>query len=214
MSNQWFAEEEILQQVIFPDLLRGRKDFDLPHTKAVVHWMKRILESMLPGSTQESIMKVGRLDPKVMITAAYAHDWGYIDLFPAGSGFNKVHEMKARHMEVGAERIGSLLKSRLSKSYSVEQINRIVHLVLVHDKLQVVEKEDEILLVEADTLGALDTDLVKPTFSKIDNDRYLVELKTKRRPLFIHPAAIEAYEVVVKKRIGFYSKESPFKHPA
>ena len=38
--------EKVLKQVILKDLDKGRKDFDLPHTKAVVYWMKYLLQNI------------------------------------------------------------------------------------------------------------------------------------------------------------------------
>lgn len=184
--------ESIIQKIIFPDLERGRKNFDLPHTKAVVHWIKEILI----GEPQ--------LNPKVLITAAYAHDWGYIDM-GIGSSMDQVQDAKEQHMRIGATRIKQLLSTRLFDEFTPDEVERVSHLVFVHDRLTQVHDDDEIALVEADTLGALDTDIVKPTFSKEDNERYIYEqVLSLRRPLFRHRVAIDIFEVLLQKRIHFY----------
>ena len=78
----------------------------------------------------------------------------------------------------------------------------------VHDKLTEVKEKDEIALVEADTLGQLDTDFVKPTFSPQDNYRYIKEQVLKiRRPLFKHKLAIEVFDELLEKRREFYRSQ-------
>lgn len=184
--------EQLLQKHIFPDLEKGRPNWDLPHTQAVVYWTKQILPET-------------NLDPLVLITAAYAHDWGYIGLFPHGASYDQIQKMKPKHMERGAEMIGKLLKSdNLISYYDSGQIDRIVHLVAVHDKLRQLKDEDEILLAEADTLGALDNNFVKPTFSAADNKKYTQEVRRRRRPLFMHPRAINAFEKLISQREKYY----------
>lgn len=188
------AIEELLQTHIFPDLQRGRKDFDLSHTQATVHWMKQI------------VRKEPHLDGGVLITAAYAHDWGYIDMGIENS-LDHIHEAKRRHMEVGSLRIYELLHTpQLEVYFSDTQIERVRHLVAVHDQLEEISAEDEIALMEADTLGALDTELVKPTFSREDNERYITEqVLGRRRPLFRHQVAIDTFATVLERRLQYYS---------
>lgn len=182
-----------LQNHIFPDLEKGRPDWDLPHTKAVVHWTKQIL----PETT---------LDPLVSITASYAHDWGYIGLFPDGASYDQIQKMKPLHMERGAEMIKTLLMGdELTSSFTQAQIDRVAHLVSVHDKLKQLKDEDEILLAEADTSGALDTNFVTPTFSKADDLKYLKEVERRRGPLFTHQTAIEAYDRLKAQRRAYYA---------
>lgn len=189
--------EKILQETIFPDLLKGRKDFDLPHTKAVVYWMKQLL-TFTP--------EIG-LDSQVMITAAYAHDWGYIGLFE-GVDSNDPKVIAARkplHMERGAELIRKLIDDQLLSFFTLEQKEQVAHLVSMHDKVEELQTDAEILIMEADTLGMLDTDLVKPTFSKEDNDRFISkEVKQRRVPRFQHEIAKNLVEELINKREKFY----------
>lgn len=195
-----------------------------------MHWVKEICDSE-PG-----------LNRRVLVTAAYAHDWGYADLFGKSPSLDEIMAMKKKHMIVGAEKIGRLLGSargmgsrggtgsmgggegmrgkqdmrgtgstgnieggdKKTEVFSESEVGRVVHLVRVHDRLDLVEADDEIVLVEADTLGALDTDFVKPTFSVKDNKRYMQEVMRRRRPLFRHERAMEAFEVLVEKRAEYY----------
>lgn len=189
-----FPWEQLLRDAVLPDLDQGRKGFDRLHTEAVVHWMKQICRSE-PS-----------LDAKVLVTAAYAHDWGYFGLFPEGTTLDKVHAQKEAHARIGAQKIGVLLRSRLKKAFSKAEVKRIQHLVFIHDKLGELSANDEIAIMEADTLGALDTSIVKPTYSAKDNERYIQEQVLKlRRPLFRHKLAIGVFEEMLQKRRQFYT---------
>ena len=194
--------EAVLQEVIFPDLLKGRKDFDLPHTKAVVHWMKRLLSEIDDPD----------LDSQVLVTAAYAHDWGYIGLFEGvnSSDPKEIAKRKPLHMERGAELITNLITKKLPAFFSKEQIQAVAHLVSVHDKVEQLTTEAEKLLMEADTLGMLDTDLVKPTFSKEDNERFMKnEIYNRRMKNFKHQTALKLLDKMVQSRENFYRNSGP-----
>ena len=191
--------ESTLQEIIFPDLLKGRKDFDLPHTKAVVFWMKELLSKINNPS----------IDPQVMITAAYAHDWGYIGLFDGvnSSDPKEIAKRKPLHMERSAELITNLIEDKLSKYFSVSQKELVAHLVNIHDQVEELQTDEEFLIMEADTLGMLDTDLVKPTFSKDDNESFIKnEINSRRVPSFKHHAAIQIVKELVKKREHYFDR--------
>lgn len=192
--------EKVLQDTIFPDLLKGRKDFDLPHTKAVVHWMKELLTSL-------SNVK---LDSQVLITAAYAHDWGYIGLF---DGINsndpkEIAKKKPLHMEKGAEFITNLIETKLSNYFTDEQKKQAAHLVFMHDRVEKLHTEEEKLIMEADTLGMLDSDRAAPTFSKEDNARFIErDVKARRIPKFMHSQAKEIAERLITKREHYFDSK-------
>ncbi len=190
--------EILLQTTILPDLEKGRKNFDRPHTEAVVFWMKELLEKINSPTC----------DQLVLITAAYAHDWGYIGLFDGidSSDINVVHKMKPLHMERGSLLIKMLIDEKLNKYFTSEQAELVAHLVYMHDRIEKLATEPEILLMEADTLGMLDTDRVKPTFSKADNTVFISrELQERRLPVFLHPVAKDLAKSLMQKRIAFYS---------
>lgn len=194
--------ESAIQSKILPDLTKGRKDFDLPHTKAVVYWMKTLLSELLPSTST--------LDPLVLITAAYAHDWGYIGLFDGVNSSDPavIKTRKPQHMERGSEMIRAFLLRELSNSFTTDQINRVAHLVSMHDRVEQLKTEDEKLIMEADTLGMLDIERVKPTFSKADNDAFLEnEIKNRRFPSFLHTQAIMYGQSLLQKRADYYTKE-------
>jgi hypothetical protein len=189
--------EKLLQDTILPDLKSGRGDFDLKHTLAVVYWMKKLIENC----------GIGSIDSQVLITAAYAHDWGYVGLFDTvdSNNLDEIMKMKPLHMIKGAEKISHLLSTRLSDFYTTEQIQHIAHLVEVHDRVEALETDEELLLMEADTLGMIDTDVVVPTFSKADHKKHLNnELLGRRIPHFRHEYAKQQADTCLKKLIEFY----------
>ena len=71
--------EKKLQEVIFPELSKGDPKWDLPHTKSVVHYVKEILENK----------DADGVDSDVLITAAYAHDWGYTKFYKQGESLTQ-----------------------------------------------------------------------------------------------------------------------------
>lgn len=198
--------ETTLRQIILKDLEKGRKEFDRPHTEAVVFWMKHLLTS---DSQVVAHVKNKTINPKVMITAAYAHDWGYIGLFENtnSSSFEAIKKRKQLHMKRGSAMIEQLLYSRLAKQFTDAEILQVSHLVSVHDKIEQLKTEPELLLMEADTLGMLDISRVKPSFSKKDNDNFMkTGVYGRRLPAFKHSYALEIAHKLASQREEYYSQ--------
>ncbi len=191
--------ERILRQIILKDLANhGRPNWDKPHTEAVVYWMKELLPQV----------GLNNFNPQVMIAAAYAHDWGYASLFSQEQtlSLSQIMAKKQLHMKLGAEKIERLLYQRLSRYFSTAEILRVHDLVAVHDQLDRLQAEDELLLMECDTLGMLDSTRVQPTFSPADNERFMKNsIHGKRLPLFIHQPAIDAAAALIQARAGFFN---------
>ncbi len=189
--------EQVLRQIILKDLKnKGRSGYDKPHTEAVVFWMKELL----------GLLNNPGLNSKVLIAAAYAHDWGYAGLFDKSDSrsLSNILDRKKLHMQRGAEKIEQLLFQRLNQYFSDSEKLRIIHLVAVHDKVRDLKDEDELLLMEADTLGMLDVERVPPTFSAEDNKRFMEHsIKTLRLPRFYHQPAKELAEGLIEKRAAF-----------
>lgn len=180
--------EQILRQHILKDLENnGRKEYDKPHTEAVVFWMKSLATDLqLPPSTSQ-----------VLITAAYAHDWGYskIQSMQQSRDFDTIIASKKLHMQFGAELIESLLYSKLNKYYTESQKLQVIHLVAIHDKVRELKTENELLLMEADTLGMLDKERVSSTLSRKDTATFLqTSIYNLRLPRFVHMQAKSAAE--------------------
>lgn len=174
--------EDLLQKTILDDLERGRPNFDRPHTLAVVIKLKSIITSLKYTILSQEI------DEDALIIAAYAHDWGYADLFKDGQLVQYgegLKSVKPLHMELGANKVKVLLTNSAFDFMNAQRKQRVVHLVLNHDKIESLAALDEIILMEADTLGALDTELVRPTFDKESRLNYLNKsVLPNRKPMF------------------------------
>jgi len=196
--------EKIIAARILPEIKeKGRKNFDYNHTRAVVYWIKKIISQI---NNKE-------IDKLILVTSAYAHDWGYINLFKdIEINLEANMERKKLHMMKGAKMISSYLKKDLASYFTKKQINRIVHLVKIHDQVEKVKDEDEILLMEADTLGTLDVKRIKPTFSKKDNDLFLKrEIYNRRLLYFKHPYALKMAKKLAEERKEYYLNNNFFK---
>ena len=190
--------ERILRQVILKDLAnKGRPQWDKPHTEAVVYWMKYLLEKIDNPS----------LNSKVLITAAYAHDWGYANLFKQRNPITikQARSQKDLHMKKGVEMIEQLIYQRLPGYFTEAEILRLTHLISVHDYTNQLQDEDELLLMECDALGMIDIERVSPTLSPQENKHFLrTSIDQKRLPRFIHPEAKQVAQELIKKRKKFY----------
>lgn len=189
--------EQKLKQVILPELEKGRPNFDKPHTLEVVRKLKEILKHIANPD----------IDAMVLIISAYAHDWGYADLFDSGTNaqLHVVKQHKEAHMEIGARKIADLLEDAFFSFLSEERKQRIVHLVRVHDRVESLKDDDEIILAEADTLGALDVSRVIPTFDKQSNQAYMKGVLEKRLPVFRNEYSKNEFRRLFLDRENYYS---------
>jgi len=191
--------EHLLQQKIIPDLEKGRPNWDGPHTLAVVDFMKQIIEN-----SPEL-----KLDKDVLVIAAYAHDWGYgkTDIDRWSLNLDEIHKVKTAHMKIGATQLAELLRDPVFSFLTDVQKKRAVHLVAIHDQLDNIHDVDEHIIVEADTLGALDVTKVKPTFDEANSERYLKSTNERRLPLFITKFGKQKYQQLFIKHQQYYQKK-------
>ena len=192
--------EDYLKEKIFPDLEEGRPGWDKPHTEAVVQKIKDIIENV------EDI----ELDTVVLVVAAYAHDWGCASLFDGGEvvQLEEIGDRKIAHMVFGAERLSVLLEDEFFNFMSKEQKERAVHLVAIHDYLDRLKDLDELILMEADTLGVIDVDLVKPTFNQESNAKWVKRTKKMRVSKFVTDYSKREAERLSEKRKVYYESLS------
>ena len=190
--------EAYLKEKILSNLERGRPNFDKPHTIAVVYWLKQIIKHSPELNLNET----------VLLIAAYAHDWGYADMFSQKQQlqYGDVRNAKDEHMKLGASKLRKLLSDKFFSFLTNKQKNRCIHLVRVHDILSDLKDTDELVLMEADTLGGLDTNFVKPTFDFKSNEKYIRGVKDKRVPKFITEFGKKAVKILIQRRMNYYSK--------
>ena len=194
--------ERILRQIILKDLAnKGRPKWDNPHTEAVVHWMKHLLTELNNPD----------LNSKVLITAAYAHDWGYAGLFSQKKPItiDQARSRKDLHMKKSVEMIERLIIQRLPSYYTQAEFLRLTHLISIHDYVDQLEDEDELLLMECDALGMLEVERVPPTLPTKENSYFMkTSIEGKRLPRFIHAEAKEIAKDLIEKRKKYYQEIS------
>jgi hypothetical protein len=96
------------------------------------------------------------------------------------------------------------LNDKIFSFLTDKQKKRCIHLVAVHDSLADLKDNDELVLMEADTLGGLDTSFVKPTFDFESNDKYMRGVKEKRVPKFITKFGKKAVKTLIQRRTDYY----------
>ena len=195
--NKGIKLEEYLKEKILPDLEKSRGGFDNIHTLEVVDWLKKIIKHN-PDL---------RLDEDVLLIAAYAHDWGYSDLFEEGEtmGFEKVENAKKLHMKLGAEKLRVLLKDDFFSFLADQQKKRCVHLVAVHDKKFELKDIDELILMEADMLSSLDINSAKPIFDAESNKKFMQAMLATRIPKFITDFSKKEARRLIQVREDYFS---------
>lgn len=191
--------EKYLREKILPELERGRPDFDKPHTEATVKKLKEILKYS-PGL---------KVDPAVLMIAAYAHDWGYVDMFSNGKPvqLKEVDDAEEEHMEIGTRKLRNLLDDSFFNFLEDAQKERAIHLVKTHDNLEDLKDIDELILMEADLLGAADVSLVKPTFDFESNEKWAESVRERKIPKLITEFSKKEAERLVSQRERYYRKK-------
>lgn len=180
MQNSLY--EQYLLDTIVPDLERGRPGWDKPHTLKVVEYVKAICDAYDNPDD---------LDRDVLIIAAYLHDYGYMYfLDELGAGGPTTGSAKQKHATKSAEKWLEIQDNPVFAFMSSAQKSRTEHLIRVHDEVYDLQDTDELVLMEADTLGALGTS------SDVDSasDKYQYYLRAtqdKRISRFITPYAIK-----------------------
>jgi hypothetical protein len=190
--------ENFLQEKILPDLEKSRGGFDKVHTLEVVDWLKNII-----NHNQEL-----DLDQTALIISAYAHDWGYSEIFKEGQviNFEAVEGAKILHMELGAKKIAELLKDNFFDFLTMEQKEHCIHLVAVHDKKFEIKDVDELVLMEADMLSSLQISAGKPVYDKESNKKFMEAMLTTRIPKFITEFSKNEAKKLIKLREDYYNK--------
>lgn len=186
--------EYFLKEKILPDLRDGRPN-DEPHTLLVVKQLKKILKSA-PEL---------KLDWEVLIIAGYAHDWGYTNLLDKSVVVRLEHlgAIKDTHMIIGSEKLSELLQNSFFDELTKEQKLRAVYLVGIHDKLSELKDNDELALMEADSLGGMDPEVMGVFADNESEERYLTKSRNLRFSKFITEYSKQEYERLYQKRISW-----------
>lgn len=183
------AAEKKLKDRVIAILENGRPKWDVAHTLLAVGYMRKLIRA--EGG-----------DETTLISAMYLHDIGYIGLIKEGYKLNEVMDSKALHMEVGARQAKQLLKEL---EYPAKVIEKIVHLVKMHDKVAELTTKEELLVMEADTLAALNTRRIKPTFNREDYLKYLSDVEKIRVPRFVTKKGKNILVKLLREAKSYYS---------
>jgi HD superfamily phosphodiesterase len=182
-----------VENYVFTVLEKGDPRWDKPHAQAAAYHTKNIL-------VQNPDYK---LDPVVMTLAAYLHDIGYSKFYKQGKSLTRdvYMEAKKQHMDIGVQIAGNLLQQiKLTN----KQKKQILHLIQMHDRLDLLTQKDELVLMEADTLGALDVNFIKPTFNTFENTIYLQSVTKNRLPKFITDYSKKQFNILSATRDKYY----------
>lgn len=198
MDLELIKVEEYLKEKILPDLEKSRGGFDKIHTLEVVAWLKQIIDH-----NQDL-----KLDKIVLLIAAYAHDWGYSDIFEEGQvmHFELIENAKKLHMALGAKKIEKLLQDDFFSFLTKEQKSRCIHLVAVHDKKFEIKDTDELILMEADMLSSLEVNTKKPVYDAESNKKFMEAMLTTRIPKFITEFSKNEAKKLIQKRMDYFRK--------
>ena len=114
---------------------------DWNHALRVVKWVK--------------VLGEGRDDLDLLTTAAYIHDIGWTNILPKGKiDFKKMQEYEPKANENTAK----LVKEVLSKmDFNNKDVSAVIRLIKAADKHES-EKDDEAIIVDADSLSKLCVD--------------------------------------------------------
>jgi len=199
MNSKLDNLEEYLKGKILPDLEKSRGGFDKIHTLEVVAWLKQIIK-------HNPELK---LDETVLLIAAYAHDWGYADIFKDGQimNFEIVGKAKPLHMELGAKKIKTLLDDIFFSFLTDKQKNRCIHLVAVHDKKFELKDNDELILMEADMLSSLELSPNKPRYDANSNKKFMEAMLAARIPKFITDFSKNEAKRLIQVREDYYKQK-------
>lgn len=178
-------------------LRQGRQEWDEPHSRAVVHYAGEIA-------------KAEGLDSLVLVSAAWLHDIDYYRMLKEGESeqYEEVMDRKKAHMVNGARMAEDFLnRPEIQPFYTPEQRERVVHLVSVHDKIEELREIDEIALMEADTLGAIDVARVKPTFDKVNVRKYIEnDLTLRRYGRFLTTTGVNLFNQLFPKFEAYFKR--------
>ena len=201
MKHQWkaqllteimklsFEKEQKLKNRVIPILKKGKPNWDVPHTKLAVEYMRQLIRAN--GGNE-----------LILISTMYLHDIGYVGLLKKGHTLKDYKKVTDKHMEVGAREAERILKEL---RYPKKAIDKITHLVRMHDKVKELSTKEELLVMEADTLAALNTKRVKPTYIKEDYLKYLSGVEKNRVPRFITKKGKEILTKLLGEAWSYFS---------
>lgn len=184
---------QIVEEFAMPFLEIGRGSFNVPHTKAVVFYAQQIARAQ-------------GLDEEVLSVAAWLHDIGYADL----DSKRTLNEKKSIHMIKGGGLARRFMdRPEIATLLTPKQRARIIHLVSLHDSLEVLKDPDEIAIEEADTLGFLNLNLLTPTNPYKEGMTFIAHVVEVRGLLFKSKFAKRELLYLLPSYLEFFKLKNP-----
>ncbi len=183
-------KEREIREIALEEMEKARPGWDVPHIKAAAFYMKMLIAS--EGG-----------NPRVLLPAIYLHDIGYAGLLEEGYSLEENEDVKEKHMERGAKMCKYILRD--VGGFTEEEIDRITHLVEVHDKKDEIESHEEQLVFEADSLAQIDVEKVEPSFNKENYRKFLKKFEEERAPKFKTETGKEEIEKLLPKAREYLS---------
>lgn len=180
--------EQFLIDTILPELEQGREGWDLPHTQSVVSHVKKIAH-------KEDLADV---ETHSLVIVGYLHDYGYMHFREMLDGGPTGGVPKREHPAKSAEKWEEIRDHEVFDFLDESAKNRIKHLILVHDDVYNLSERDELLFMEADTLGALST----RGEIEVDSERYQMYLRhtqDKRIARFVSEYGLQEAERLMRE---------------
>jgi len=157
--------------------------WDYAHTLSCVKIMKKLISSE-------------RGNERILIPVMYLHDIGYAGQLKDGYTLEERIKVKETHMILGAKKAKDFLSTL---GFSLKEVEKICHLIKVHDDLVSEKSFEERLVIEADSLGQIDP-LVGNNFGEGEFARYVKIFERKRVPLFVTSTG--------KEMLGEFAREN------
>jgi hypothetical protein len=169
--------------ILFVKKIFSSDEWDFLHTLSCVHCMKKIISSVGGNA-------------RILIPAMYLHDIGYAGSLQKKYSLDDRLGAKLHHMERGIIKAKGILEEL---HFAENEVNKILHLISVHDKLDELKTRDEFLVAEADSLGAIDPEVPQNNFGEDEYARYVGIFKKKRVPLIRTNVGKELFAEFVSK---------------
>jgi hypothetical protein len=156
------------------------------------------MKKLIKGESDSGI----EYNEKVLITATYMHDIGYFGLVTEDTPEGHA-TAKTGHMEKGATLARQILDKDFEDDYTPPEIERIVHLVFVHDSLDRLSDPDEILLMEADALAHIDPKRCPSSYDREHYFNFLGNFLTSYGPRIQTNTGKKYFMIQLQKAIEF-----------
>lgn len=199
-----------LEGIVLEILKSGRPNWDIPHTLASVYYMNELLKIEFGNLDTLASLKLWRSGPKgyvkvsdrILISTMYLHDIGYSRSQGDFNTREGTVTAKDDHMKNGVIIARPILEKL---NYTKDEIDEILYLISVHDNIEELSSENEILVFEADSLAQIDISRARSNFTGNDKIEFIKKFEEKRLPRFKTKTGKDLAQKLFKEAKEFYS---------